>query len=285
MFRNLLFCICCSTFIFLFYSKPLSAQWNYSELMNRLAQEKSKVVSHQLTIHQIPVRGKMFENCTWIHEYSSSGGHDVLAVLNRELTSQDVYFWSVNGVSDRYRISGTYRKEEKSSGFISAREKTSLDLPRSIKFLDWKTAGLGFCGDVGSSFETISGNIAGWDKVEVERKFKQDAKSLIVEEDDIRIEVESDDGMRIIRFLNGIPVPDDETTKDPYLSEWKVIYKKHGKLKLPSEATLRCHDAMVKYEFIWDSVNEPLELGAATVQRFVKQIPGAKSRDQKGPLR
>ena len=109
MFKTLLTSICCATLIFFFHSKPVTAQWNYSELMNRLAQEKSKVVSHQLTIHQTPVRGKMFENCTWIHEYSSSGGHDVLAVLNRELTSQDMYFWSVNGVSDRYRISGTYR--------------------------------------------------------------------------------------------------------------------------------------------------------------------------------
>ena len=286
MIKPLLVSISFLILVFSVKPKAVEAQWNFSELMNRLSQENSKVVSHQLTIHQVPVRGKMFENCTWIHEYSSIGDHEVLAVIKRELTGQDVYFWSVDGMSDGHPIDGSYRKEEEASGYIKMSEKPFSGAEiQHIRFLDWRATGLGFCGDVGSSFETISGNIVGWDKLEVERKFKQDTKSLIVEDYNIRIEVESDDGMRIVRFLNGIPVPDDETTKDQGFSEWKVTYKKYGKLKLPSEATLRCHDAMVKYEFIWESVNEPFELGAATVQRFVKQIPGAKSRDQKDPLR
>lgn len=286
MFKLLLVPIASMTLVLIGSSRSLEAQWNYSELTNRLAQEKSKVVSHQLTIHQVPVRGNMFENCTWIHEYSSIGGHEVLAVLNRESADSEVYFWSVCGVSDRHRVVGTYRKEEKSSGFIQRLETPVLgDEVQSIKFLDWRAAGLGFCGDVGSRFEVICGNMVKWDKVNIERKFKQDTKSLTVEEANIRIEVESDDGMRIVYFRDGKPVPTDEVPKDPYFSEWKVTYKRQGKLKLPSEATLRCGEAMVKYEFIWESVNEPLELGAATVQRFVKQIPGAKSRDQKDPLR
>ena len=135
--------------------------------------------------------------------------------------------------------------------------------------------GVGLCGDIGDSFETVAKNVASWDKsAGDDSRFFNTKTGLKVEYGDIRIESEIAEGLRITRFSVGsAPVGEG---KGSNFSEWNIEYKKQSGLFLPVSATLQCGRDKARYELIWEIVNEPLKLGIPTAERFQKALPKSK---------
>lgn len=177
----------CACFI-LCYAMPTisTAQWNFSELINRVSQEKSKVVSYRLIQNQFPEDGTLrFARCTWIQEYSSVGDHHVVAVVQRNEKGEPT-FWGLRGRSDDISISGS-----SDGGEISISRFNPDDEGKVPKHLDWRLMGLGFCGDIGDTFESVAKNVASWDKsAGDDARFFNTKTGLEVEYAHIRIESE-----------------------------------------------------------------------------------------------
>ncbi len=263
------------SFIFLSGLNVAEAQWNFSELVNRLSQEKSKVVSYRLIITQTPEEGSAarFAKCTWIEEFSAVGDHNVVAIVQQDAKG-NAAFWGVGGRSDDVWINGS--SDKGTIGAVPFDRVSSVKIPSK---LDWRILGLGFCGDIGDSFETVGKNIASWDKTFSGATFTNTKTGVKMVFFDISLEAEIADGLRITSFTRG-----DTTSskKDSNLSDWRVEYKKQFGQVLPSSASLHCGDSVVNYELVWESVNKPLELGIATAERFQQAM---KKLNVKSPTR
>ena len=251
----------------------LFGQWTFSEVVSRLSQEKAKLVSYRMTMHQTPIgESKSFANCTWVEERSNIGDHHVIALIKRNANG-DVISWGVRGRSDEVIIRGA--SDTGKLVIINRNETSSVeDLP---KHLDWRIIGLGICGDVGDSFETVCTNISNWDKDFPDGKgvvFKNTKTGIECRQSDIRFVAEIADGFRILSFTKGSePVPG--FGKSNY-SNWEVDYKKQKGIKLPSISILKCGLDSAKLECIWETVNEPLEIGPKTADRFAKVLQKPK---------
>ena len=261
-------CIVFALIVFGFRPTATLGQWTFSEVISRLSQEKAKVVSYRLTIHQTPVENsKTFANCTWIVERTNIGEHHVVALIKRNAKGEAVS-WGIRGRSDEVVIAGSSDTGEIS---VVKHDDTYIDAP---KHLDWRLIGLGLCGDIGESFENVCTNIANWDKdfpngIGVE--FRNTKSGLECSQSDIRFEAEIADGFRLVSFTRGTePAPGVE--KSNY-SQWKVEYKKKGGIKLPSTAVLTCGRDSANLECIWEAVNEPFEIGPKTASRFANVLP------------
>ena len=241
-----------------------SAQWNFPELVNRVSQEKSRVVSYRLTINQTPdIKGSRFAYCTWIEEFATVGNHHVVAIIQRDQKGKAT-FWGISGRSDDVWIHGSSDRD--SVGSVQFDPDIHVQIPTS---LDWKIIGLGFCGDIGDRFETVAKNVASWDP-DGAATFVQNKDGLKVVFFETRVEAEIGDGLRITKFTKG-----DTKTASKTFSEWRVEYKKLFSQKLPVAATLQCGEDKVAYELIWEAVNEPLKPGTSCVQRLQEAMQKA----------
>lgn len=243
-------------------------QWSFSELANRLSLENSKLVSYRLFIRQHPKEnGGRILNCTWIHEFSQVGEYEAVAHIVRD-KDDNIESWSLRGRTGDTAVAGG---GDAKKGKIGSRTLSPNDEFAIPKFLDWRLAGFSFCGDIGSRFETVAKNIAAWDKIEQsDTYFKTTKAGVFIHHGQVEIEVEIKDGTRVTSFRNGF---EELKGKDKDRTEWKVEYAKKYQLILPSKATLTCGDQEANLDFIWASVNEPLDLAPkAIMERFSKEI-------------
>jgi len=252
--------------------RPADAQqWSFSELANRLSQEKAKVVTYRLYIHQTPIKGTRFDKLTWIHEFSEIGNHEVVARIDHN-ESGAIESWRLSGHTEDLNIYGNHRNRNIYHHKVPEGEKVQLQT-----FLDWRIVGFSFCGDLGDRFETVATNISSWDKFGTEKEFKNTKDGLVVKEyPNLEIEAEIKDGIRIKMLKHGYEPTGDR--RDPQYVKWTVEYKKAFNLMLPSKATLICGVNTVEYEFSWMMVNEPIETGLPTVKRFADDLPIDKSQ-------
>jgi hypothetical protein len=274
--RWLLFVLLCG---FGLLDSQVFGQWTMPEIVNRLSQEKAKVVSYRLIINQEPQVGTKFERCSWIVEQSDLGEHRVVAIL-RKNSDGVCRSWSMSGRSDEVLLNGS--SDDK---IISARKmQKEIDKDYSPpKCLDWRIIGFGFCGDITSSYEEVAKNVAKWDKNSTAR-FDSSKKERVVGEVDsapaTSFEFENVQGIRFTKFTLGSNEPDLPKSDRRNFSQWNVRYEVFGDLRLPVEASLLCGEDVVHYELEWKMVNDPIELGAVTGKRFTELIKGSKFQDQ-----
>jgi hypothetical protein len=270
--RSTLFAMLLGCGIAMAMFRPADAQqWSFSELANRLSQEKAKVVTYRLYIHQTPIEGTRFDNLTWIHEFSEIGNHEVIARIDRT-PSGAIQSWRLSGHTEDLDIYGSNRNGKIYHRKVPEGEKVQLQT-----FLDWRIVGFSFCGDIGDRFETVATNISNWDKYKSQAEFRNTTEGLLVNDrNGCEIEAEIKDGIRVKMLKNGYEPKDGKRSPD-YL-KWTVEYKKAFNLMLPSKATLICGVDTAEYEFSWMMVNEPIETGLPTVKRFAADLPIDKSQ-------
>jgi hypothetical protein len=270
--RSTLFAMLLGCGIAIAMFRPADAQqWSFSELANRLSQEKAKVVTYRLYIHQTPIKGTRFDKLTWIHEFSEIGNHEVVARIDRN-ESGAIQSWRLSGHTEDLEIYGSNPNRKIYHSKVPEGEKVQLQT-----FLDWRIVGFSFCGDIGDRFETVATNISGWDSPKSQAEFRNTAEGLLVNDrNGCQIEAEIKDGIRIKTLKQGYEPTGDR--RDPQYVKWTVEYKKAFNLMLPSKATLICGDNTVEYEFSWMMVNEPIETGLPTVKRFADDLPIDKSQ-------
>lgn len=253
-------------------SSSASCQWSYSELANRLSQERSKLASYRLVLHQHSVDNGKIPNCTLIHEFSSVGEYESVVYMARDRNDK-IISWGLSGRTGDFKLFGA-RQEERGNGRLNFLPIDSKEEYKIRSFLDWRIVGFSFCGDIGSRFETVAKYISDWDKSPQDGTFFKTTKAGVIARNyDTEIEVEIKDGTRVTMFRHGL---EGAKEKDKDYTEWNVKYAKKFGLTLPVEATVLCGQQEARLEFDWQSVNEPLDTAPrAVIERLVKLIPNA----------
>ena len=259
-------------------------EWTWGLLATRIAQEKAKVVSYRVLIHRKQLEGKGYTDIKWLREFSEIGNHNISAIFDfgtDNSSRMKTNVWDINGCSGNRTFFG--------NDVIYSRLREEGEKPDlGVEHFDWRTPGIGFCGDLHEPFEEVLSGFASWgddgEKPLVSVKSPgvfEFATGPAWNDQGCLVEVEVKDGVRVKSLLQGdFKEKKDKTPVDGV--KWDIEYAKVQGIDLPSKATITCVSNRSKdgirrinrlqFDFKWLSVNEPIETGLATAKRLTSEL-------------